>query len=269
MSTVEQASAAVTQALIVAEPLHFSELKWMALSPAHVAYRRKLGWQPADTRDKRIGVAVHARILGGSYKVWDGTRRGNAWKDFEAEHEGKTILTAKEAAVADSMVSSAMRNADVLRMIKRAEAMELDLTWMDGKIGCAGRLDLHGQDLGRRFLLELKTGWIAEPKVARRRCIGMAYHAQLDWYACGLERSMDIRIDDHYIALIESKPPFPVTVFKLTARLMEEGRRLWRSWMEMYYVCASTGEWPEYTQGIIPLDIEEGIGIEFDNDGDE
>jgi hypothetical protein len=80
--------------------LHFSELKEHRLSAAHV----KLACETARevTRPMRVGYVcdrlVFSGAMGGGVVVYPGERRGNAWKDYQAEHAGECIVTAPEYA---------------------------------------------------------------------------------------------------------------------------------------------------------------------------
>lgn len=95
------------------EPLHFSRLKLMALSPAH--YRH--GYR-TETRALGFGTIVHALVLGGDAIVFDGERKGAAWSAFktlvngeahhvyDGAHRGKEWLAAKDEAGDRPIVTS-------------------------------------------------------------------------------------------------------------------------------------------------------------------
>jgi hypothetical protein len=105
----------------VIEPVHFSRLKMMQLSPAH--------FRAADARREespamRMGTLIHALVLGGEVVVYDGKRTGAPWKAFKAlvsgapfvvydgarkgkawsaakvEADGRTIVTSHDVEVA-------------------------------------------------------------------------------------------------------------------------------------------------------------------------
>ena len=78
-------------------PVHWSDLKFMAKCPAK--YRNNLEHPPEETAFMRSGSYVDHLVLGTKrpFAVWEGTRQGNAWKEFAAAHVGQTILTKAEA----------------------------------------------------------------------------------------------------------------------------------------------------------------------------
>jgi hypothetical protein len=97
------------------EPVHFSRLKLMQLSPAHY---RAAEDRDEETPAKRMGTLVHALVLGGELIVYDGERRGNAWRAFErlvagddffvfdGTHNGKAWRAAKDEAAGRAIVTS-------------------------------------------------------------------------------------------------------------------------------------------------------------------
>jgi hypothetical protein len=71
-----------------------------------------------------------------------------------------------------------------------------------------------------------------------------------------------------YVVAVESTPPFPVTVMRLTDRALDQGERLCTSWMETLLNCEASNFWPPYAQSIVPLDVPDDPEIEF-SDGEE
>lgn len=268
-------------------PIHFTTLRHMAQSPAHFkahfdardpALEEKLevgeplrAALPAvdkSTPAMNIGIAVHNLVLLGraEFLVWDGKRQGNDWKEFAAQHEGKTILNETEFATAQAVADAAMKNTDLRRLVEGTlfEQRELSMQWQVGDRACAGRADaVLSHTMG--YVFELKTSSSSEPNKTRRHALSMGYHAQLAWYQNGCKQN-GFQVPDAFMGVVETKPPYPVTVFKLTPRLLEDGERLWRSWFEMMRVCEDAHHWPEYTQAIIPLDVDEMMGMEFEDD---
>lgn len=231
-------------------PLHFSQLRNMARSPAH--YRSALETPRADTPSMRLGRLVHTLVLGGPpFVVFDGTRRGKAWTDFEAAHGGLEIVTVDEEAVALEIAAS-IRASDVAQMLLGG-MHELELSWEIAGRKCAGRLDVLGHD--GKYVTELKTTTDAEPGRFMRTASRLAYPSQLDWYGNGLVAAGMVAPENYYIVAVETKPPYVVTPFEVTPHALELGRRTWRSWFERLRVCEESNSWPGYTLDIYPLDV--------------
>lgn len=239
------------------EELHWSALKLMAQSPAHVlAYTRG---ELAPTRAMNGGTLIHALVLGGDYVVWDGKRSGKAWDAFEEEHDGRFIVTRSE-------YESATRAADAVLAHPVARGLlegRHEWQWRAQMFGrrCAGRIDVAGFATA-----DLKAANTVEPSRFQRACLRMGYHAQLAWYQ-DARRALGEDPGAAYIIGVEARPPFNVTVLRLTVRALEEGRKLNRLWLERLQACEEADHWPGYVQSVVDLDIvEEDEGLIIDGE---
>lgn len=238
------------------EELHFSTLKLMAKSPAHLRHAVETGWKP--TRSMNVGTIAHAILLGGDLVVFDGRRQGKKWEEFEAAHDDQTIVTRTEYDQADAMAASVARHHIASRLL----IGDHERPWVATMYGrkCAGRIDVAGP-----HTVELKTTNDAEPGRFQRQCLRMAYHAQLAWYQ-DARRALGEAPGEAYIIGVESKAPYPVTVLHLTERALLEGRKLTRLWLERLAACEAADEWPGYVQSVVELDIVEDAGLVIDGE---
>ena len=227
--------------------LHYSNLRAFAKSPAH--YRALLERPRSDSGPMRIGRLVHAIILGGDFVIFDGTRRGKAWDEFQAEHDGKDIYTASEHEDAGSVARAVLGHPEAMALL--AGERELGLTWdLDGR-PCAGRIDA----VCGATVADLKTTADANPDRFVRHAIKMGYHAQLAWYADGLASAGRPRPTRHCLVAVETEFPHVITSLELTPGAVEAGRALYRSWLAQLADCERTGHWPGYVEGTIPFDV--------------
>jgi PDDEXK-like domain of unknown function (DUF3799) len=238
--------------------LRFSELKEMRKSPAH--FRAAYESPREEDVSLRIGQLTHTLILGGDhFAVYEGERRGNAWRDFAKEHEGAFIVTEKEFARANK-VAMAVRRDPVARPFLDG-LKEQELTWEAFGRKFAGRVDI----IGDRFVADVKTTRYAEPGFFVREALRRAYHVQLGMYFDGA-RANGHNITNAYVLGVETSPPYAVTCLRLTMRAKEEGQKLLRLWVERVASCEAAGEWPPYIQQVVDLDIVEDAGLIFDTD---
>lgn len=237
--------------------IHFTNLKQFALSPAH--YKASFGQE--STRSMARGSLVHAVLLDKfDGVVWEGKRTTNAWKDFEATYRDKWIVTASEMAEARTVAQAVRRDPIAAPLL--IGLTEFDFVWeIDGR-KCKGTMDVNGGT----FINEIKTTRCAHPEWFQREALRRKYHAQVAWYLDGL-MTPGRSCTDSYITAVESKPPYAVTVFKLTDRLLDDGRARYRSWWEQLRVCEASNEWPAYTQSMVDFDVAESDG--WDDDGGE
>jgi hypothetical protein len=241
------------------EPVHFSNLKAMALSPAH--YQARLNAPAAQTPAMRFGQLVHAVILGGAFEVWPGDRRGKAWELFKDAHPDALIVTCDEYDKARLMSDAVRVHPIASTLIVGHCEKEMSFT-LNGR-ACAGRLDVVNGD--GCFWTELKSANCTEPYRFQRAALRMSYHAQMAWYQ-DMAIANGIPARTGYIVAVETAPPFAVTVLRLTPRALEEGRKLCRLWLERLIGCEQCHEWPSYTQSIVDFDVAEDVDLIIDGE---
>lgn len=236
--------------------LHWSLLKLMAQSPAHVLYAATHEFDP--TPHMRFGTLCHALTLGGDVVVYEGERRGNAWKAFQAEHEGRFIVTSSEHAEARVIADAVLSDPVAAPLL----AGRHEVAWEANMFGrpCGGRIDVAGP-----ATVDLKTTNDASPFRFANACRRMAYHAQLAWYS-DARRALGEDPGEAFIVGVETKPPYLVTVFRVTPRMLEEGRKLNRLWLERLEACERANEWPGYVQSALDLDVVEDVDLIIDGE---
>jgi hypothetical protein len=231
--------------------VRFSNLKRISQSAAH--YRAALETERGDTPAMRLGRLVHAIVLGGNYVVYDGDRRGNAWKSFKAENDGTDIVTAKEIDGARRIADSVLSCGLAAELLTGGET-ERQLTWTWIGRECRGTIDL----VDKRRVVELKTCADAHPDRFQRTALRMGYHAQLAWYRNGgAIAGLCAASSDCYVVAVETKHPYPVVVHRLAERLLDDGERLCRMWLEQLLNCEHSDYWPGYVDYVVPFDRPE------------
>jgi len=238
-------------------PVRFSHLKRMAQSPAH--YRESLT-ADRQTPAMRLGKLTHALVLGGPWVLYEGERRGKAWDTFKtAQAPDAFIVTSTEMATAQRMAESVAMHPDAEFVLGGHH--EVEATWELLGRRCLGHVDV----VAGLHIAELKTGQTSQPDRFERHALRMGYHAQLAWYQDGLRLSGSAR-NDAYIVIVESYAPFVTTIFQVTPRALEEGRKLCWLWMERLLGCEAADEWPGYCQSILPLDVAEDVELIIDGE---
>lgn len=241
-------------------PVRWSELRWMAESPAH--YRAAITHHREPTAAMQLGTVVHAMVLGGDFVVWDGERRaGKEWDRFASEHAGRTIIKRSEMERASAIADSIRTNRAAQEILYGAK-YEVPAEWSYMGRACAtGGIDVISLDT----LAELKTCATANPVRFAYHARSMGYLGQLAWYE---EAARSLGFTPKRLAIIaaETKPPYAVTVMALTPNAVDYGRKTVRSLMEQLRVCEESDRWPAYCESEVPLDIEQDAELIF---GDE
>lgn len=237
----------------------WSELKAMGQSAAH--YRAAYCEPKEPTAGMRFGTLVHTIGLGhGDYAIFPGERRaGKEWEKFEADNPGKLLVKASEHAEALRVVEAVRNDPAAGPLLDGLYEREIAWDWLGRR--CAGRVDILRGDR----VIDLKTTQCAEPGWFRRYALRAAYHAQMAWYLDGA-RACGATPFNATIIAVEVAPPFAVTVFNLSPRAIEDGRKLVRMWMERAIACEAANDWPGYVQSAIELDVAEETGLLIDGE---
>jgi len=221
------------------DAVNFSTLKDADKSMAH--YRYRCDHPRTDTPRFAFGRAVHTAVLEPDrfaleYAVWDGGRRGtNAYKEFEAVNEGRTVLSADDydACLA---VRDAVRAHPAASDLLRGDS-EVTVTWTDPDTGleCKARVDHINEDC----IVDLKTAASTDPREFGNTVGKYLYHGQLAHYSNGVR----LPGNPHIIA-VEIEPPYDVVVYRLPDEALHAGQQLVADLLAHVAACNDTGVWP-------------------------
>lgn len=234
--------------------VRLSDLKSMALSPAHFKHRRDHRGE-GKKRATSVGTVAHAMLLGGEAPViYPGkVRNGKKWEAFrdDPEHAGRIILIQSEYDAAVGCARSVEANREAMELLEGEHEAELP-KWSRAGRACGGRPDVRHP----KRIVELKTSVTSDPMRFPRLGQRMGYHAQLAWYLDGWA-SVGGTATEAFIVAVETTPPYVVTIFELTERALDQGRRMYSLWFEQLLNCEASDTWPPYAQSIVPFDVPE------------
>ncbi len=247
------------------KPVHFSQLKHMASSPAHYFQATQGGW--FSSAPQRLGAGSHAIIFGQPTAVYPGkVRRGKEWEQFKQDNADALWLSRSEEAQA-TVLADAVRNHREASALLFADdsAVEQRIEWNFMGRACAGTPDVRTGS----YIVDLKTTKCAHPERFARDATFRSYHAQLAWYLDGVRLSGLGTPTEAYIVAVESTPPHPVTVLRLTDNAIDQGRRLCRIWLERVLGCERDNRWPGYCESIVPFDVETDLELTFSDQAND
>jgi hypothetical protein len=239
---------------------HFHDLKRFAKSPAH--YLAGIGIEGADSAAFRFGRLVHCLVLGGTVHVFEGARRaGKEWEAFLVGKEERDVYKVDEVLSAREVAEAVKANPIAAPYLKGRHELPVEWTMHGRKVATRG-IDI----LGSTFVCDLKTTSNAEPHTFQRGALRYGYHAQCAMYV-DAARSLGSDVTEAVVIAVETSAPYAITVHRLSPRLLDEGRKLIRSWMERLQACEEADEWPGYTQSICDWDIvEDSFGLIIDGE---
>jgi len=241
-------------------PVRFSNLKRIGQSPMHYWHAVQHGYE--ETLPMRLGSGVHALLFDQPWTVWTGSgtgkkpvRNGKVWDAFERDNIDKCILSIGEYRKARAISEAVKRKERAYELLTEG-VRESPISWTCLGRACASRPDVRNP--GR--IVELKSTKCAEPGRFARDGRWRAYHAQLAFYLDAVIQSGLGTPDRAYIVAVESAPPYPVTVLRLTERAIDIGRRMCRLWLEQLLACEAEEYWPGYLESDAEFDIPDEEG---------
>jgi hypothetical protein len=225
--------------------VNFSTLKHLATSP--LLYRWRLDHPRPQTAALTMGLAIHCAVLepekfDSRYAVFEGTRRGKEWDEWQAGRLG--VQSLKPAEIERVQQSAkAVRSHRVAAGLLSGCRREEPLTWTDAGTGlaCKGRVDA----IAPGYVLDLKSARDVMPRQFERAAAGNLYHAQLAFYHDGAaaERKIDGTTPPYVIA-VQSAEPYDVAVFQYDPSTIDAGRALYRSLLHKLIQCTEADFWP-------------------------
>lgn len=234
-------------------PLRISDLKRIGQSPAH--YRAAV---ESEGSHLSKGSAAHSVLLGGQRVTYfdrvtesgkAAPRNGQHWEKFQAENADSLILTREEYFATNGMVQAVRACPEAMRVLDGVK--EQTLTWDISGRACRGTPDVRSD----QYVTELKTTRSSDPHRFEWDAKKLGYHAQLAWYLDGAVKARVGTPDAAFVVAVESTAPYVVTVFRVTDRALDYGRRTYRLWFERLMACEEADEWPGYVQSVVPLDV--------------
>jgi hypothetical protein len=180
-----------------------------------------------------------------------------AWDVLHGEPcDVSEIVTSDEYETANRAAQSVLQDpvAAPLLVGEKQRVFQWDmhgLPWAAGIEGKRGGFDV----LGAGFINDLKTTVSTEPGEWSRHARKMLYPEQLAAYRFAA-RAHGLRVDECYVTGVEVKPPYAVTVLRLTPHDLEMADRRLYSWCERIRQCEAADFWPGYSQSVVDIEPE-------------
>lgn len=242
-------------------------------SPAHARCKHpRLGAQPEPyRRDGALGTVVHAVLLGkgGEYAVIDpedypgksgGIPEGWTNAAIRAARDavmasGRTPILPKDMALAEAMAEAAsaqLRRHAVGAVFERPGTAETTMLWQEHGVWCRGCIDWLPDD--RHAYYDIKTTKSAHPDSFQRVAFGLGYDFSAAHYRAGLEALLELEVPARFV-VIETEPPYALSVVELNAMALEYARRRRRAALKMWGACLAADDWPGYPGDVVEIEM--------------
>jgi len=166
--------------------------------------------------------------------------------DFQAENEGKVIITEEDFRVAEEMYSVIYSNRVASALLSQGRP-EMTVRWKDGQgCKCKARADWL-RDNG--VIVDLKTTADASPREFAKSVANFRYDVQDAHYKKGFG------VENFVFLAIEKKPPYLVAIYELDDQAKQRGSMLRERDINRYLHCLEKDEWPGFSETIESLSL--------------
>jgi len=222
-----------------------SSLNLLRKSPTkfHLWREGKWSWPSASYFD--VGSALHALFLEGkdiSVK-WNGTRRGNDYKAFKAEHADKLVLPTKDYDCVQGMYDKLQKVQEVTDLMgfdfKPEVPAVMDWYLESGEfVKLKGKADSVVSAPTGDYIVDLKT--TAKPLDEFRRNAKWMYAQQAYLYTQLFD------LDEFYFLVVEKEFPYEVGIFKASESFLRFGAQELEKSINLYKDLFLDGEFRPY-----------------------
>lgn len=204
-----------------------------------------------------VGTLFHSWILEDE-KNWAVAtmrrdERSQAYKDFLAENDGKSIITAKQERELCNWREGLFRNKEARRVVEQAREQEQAVLWglevevLDDEgtlhkmqVGAKAAIDIFPRGEFRRYCLKTWSGqgsW-------DRTVFDLGYHASAAWYEWGVESlpAYSNKPSNFSHIVVEKKAPYWCYVRPLSESALRYGRKDCELAIERYCECVRRQE---------------------------
>ena len=200
-----------------------SSFKLLRQSPTKFHLWRQGKWSYPSTSFFDVGSALHALFLEGKEVSirWEGTRRGNDYKEFKAEHFDKIVLPSKDYDLVHNMadkLSNVPQVAELMTSSWEAEvpAVSTYTTESGLDIPVKGKADAIVDNGIERYIVDLKTTAKTLDEF-KRSARWMLYNQQAALYM------RLFNLDKFYFLVIEKEFPYEVGIYECSDEFISQG----------------------------------------------
>lgn len=237
------------------EGVRRSELWWLNTSPLHYLYH--LNEPEIGSQALIFGQAAHKWILEPDTfddevailpEINRRTKEGRAlYEAFQAENDGKTIITADDFDIIRDMKEALYTDPDIRELLENAKATEQAYVWTDAETGirCKVKADMITELDGQPIILDYKTTASCADGAFERSCRKYGYDFQSGMYTEGVNIST---LEAHGFVFLaqEKEPPYAPRLYWCDEGFIEKGKRTFHRLLRQLKECQTTDTWKGY-----------------------
>lgn len=235
-----------------------SMLRGMRSTPSKFMWNMK-NPRPASTAQE-LGTAIHMALLeperfASHYaiqpKVDRRTKEGKAAAEaWTQQNAGKVALSDYDNDVVEKILARVNLKPKLKQFFEKGQA-EASFFAIDEESGLGLRCRTDYFIEGLNVIVDLKTTDCAETRVFLKDITDYGYNTQAAFYMDVVEMATGKRPDAFVIIAAEKSKDCDVQKFTLTQKALEDGRVIYRYWLNTLKQCQAKQEWPGYKDEFI------------------
>lgn len=206
--------------------------------------------EPVERGDFDIGTAAHLIALEPErFAATTVVIEADAWRTKEAKaardaarEVGKVPLLRKDADLIQRMRSPLLAHP-IAGLAFAGAIVERSYIWIDEEFGCWRKARPDIDPPSPAFAIDYKTSTSANPRAFARRLNDIGYHAQAAWIMDAREALTGVRPREFFFIVQSIKPPFLVSVCRVSDVAIEAGRLINREALEQFSTACRDGNW--------------------------
>lgn len=197
----------------------------------------------------------------------DWNRNSTDWKKWAADQAGKIILKPDQYAAIVGMEAALRRHPKASSIMAEGYSQvslfdTATVNWAEGlslrqsQVPVKGRVDfIPTSGEWTDAMVDVKTVVDGSPQGFRKALRKLLYYMQGPFYldlgaGAGFQRTRFIFV------CCEKVPPYNVSVYQVSAKTLELGRRLYGDLLAFYTKCHELHHWPTYSEEVEEIGIE-------------
>lgn len=190
-----------------------------------------------------LGIQSQAVLVPESVLDGVGKRNGAKFKEWAAEHAGKTMLMRDEWDRLARMVGATVSNKVARELLTHADAaIEQSIYWQDEATELKLKSRLDARRLSLPLIIDLKSVRSVKPNHLADSVCNFGYARQAVMYREAAKAAFGIPHDFVFIA-VEKEAPHRVQCFDLPQRAMERGWDLFRGGLDRLALAFEKNDW--------------------------
>lgn len=215
-----------------------------------------------------LGSYVHSLVLEpenteADFAIYDGIKRGPAWREFEEQNRGKIIISKQNAELGKKLQSSLMQNKHISTLLEGGQS---EFTYCTQLNGCDVKVRADRINLEKNYILDIKTTSKPLTKDALMGSIAsLHYDLSAALYIDCFRQINNVEKLDFYFLFVNTKDSLDSVVYKASDVLIENGRKKYKRAIKKLLELKASGQWKKEEieeidvphWAIIPGDLDE------------